>query len=193
MGSWYRQLLLCFGVEEPKPKRAQRASSEEDTELGEWCRTKLRELELGGLSRKVRVSWNSRMQTTAGRAWWPDGMIELNPRLKDVSEQEIWRTLCHELAHLIAFERSGRRRIKAHGPEWQAACAELGIPNEKVSHELPFEGRRVKRKFAYSCGNCHETIKRVRKMRGAAACYACCRKHAGGSYDERFLLVERKL
>ncbi|MEP4076721.1 MAG: SprT family zinc-dependent metalloprotease [Haloferula sp.] len=185
--------MLCFGAGSPEPKRAARALHEADPELEKWCRISLGELGLTSLARKVRVGWNPRMRTTAGRAWWPDAMIEMNPRLKDISEEEIQRTLCHELAHLVAYERAGRRRIKAHGVEWQVACADLGIPGEKASHELPFEGRKQQRKYAYHCNHCEEVIERVRKMRGSAACYTCCRKYAGGSYDERFLLVERKL
>jgi len=72
------------------------------------------------------VSWNPRMQTTAGRAWWPDRMIELNPKLRECGEEEVWRTLKHELAHLMAYERNMRRRIDPHGPEWRAACVDLG-------------------------------------------------------------------
>ena len=35
------------------------------------------ELRLAG----VRVVWNRRMRTTAGRAFWPEGRIEMNPKL----------------------------------------------------------------------------------------------------------------
>ncbi|MEM9236142.1 MAG: SprT family zinc-dependent metalloprotease, partial [Verrucomicrobiota bacterium] len=147
MGSWCRQLLLAFGNEVAPEKRRDLRNLDLDPELERWCRISLRELGLPRLSRQVKVGWNRRMRTTAGRAWWPDGVIELNPRLKEISEREIWRTLCHELAHLVAYARAGRRRIKAHGPEWRRACAELGIPGEKASHDLPFEGRRQQRKY----------------------------------------------
>lgn len=145
------------------------------------------------LSRKVRVGWNSRMQTTAGRAWWPDRLIELNPKLKELPPEEMWRTLRHELAHLIAYERAGRRRIEVHGEEWRAACAELGIPNEQPFHNLPFKRKRMKRNFAYICPQCYTTIRRVKKISRVVACYACCRKYSGGLFDTRFRLVEEKL
>lgn len=164
-----------------------------DEVLSQWCREATRTVGLEQLAERVQVGWNSRLQTTAGRAWWPDGIIELNPKLKEMGDEELWRTVRHELAHLVAYDRAGRRRISAHGAEWREACAELGIPGECAKHNLPFEGRRVTRKFAYDCKQCETTIERVRRMRGAAACYECCRSFADGKFDERFRLVERKL
>src|SRR5687768_8422971 len=50
-----------------------------DAGLTAWCQETSQSLGLPELARRVRVSWNARMQTTAGRAWWPDRWIELNP------------------------------------------------------------------------------------------------------------------
>ena len=149
-------------------------------------------LALPELARKVRVSWNPRMQTTAGRAWWPDRAIELNPKLRDCEPDQLWRTLKHELAHLIAYERCGRRHIDPHGPEWGAACADLGIPGEQPFHTLPFKRRRVKRNHAYICPHCDTTIHRVKPIRRAVACYDCCRKFNDGAYHDRFRLIKKK-
>lgn len=169
----------------PRPPR-------EDPALTAWCAESARNLSLPELSRRVRVSWNSRMQTTAGRAWWPDRRIELNPKLKDCAAEELWRTLKHELAHLVAYERCGKRRIEPHGMEWQAACAELGIPGEQPFHNLPFKRRRMKRNHAYICTNCFATIHRVKPLKRAVACYVCCRQHNGGHYHDRYRLIEKK-
>jgi len=175
------------------PNRAARtAGGREDPALTAWCKETALSLMLPELSRKVKVSWNGRMQTTAGRAWWPDRAIELNPKLKDCAPEEIWRTLKHELAHLIAYDRCGRRKIDPHGPEWRTACAELGIPNEQPFHNLPFKRRKLKRNHSYICSNCFSTIHRVKPIRRAVACYACCRKFSGGIYHNRFRLLEIK-
>jgi predicted SprT family Zn-dependent metalloprotease len=144
------------------------------------------------LARKVRVVWNPRMQTTAGRAWWPDRTIELNPKLRDCQPEELWRTLKHELAHLVAYERCGRRHIDPHGDEWQAACTELGIHGEKPFHTLPFKRRRMKRNHSYICPNCLGIIHRVRPIQRTVACYDCCRKFNRGAYHERFKLMKYK-
>ena len=132
------------------------------------------------------------MRTTAGRAWWPDRAIELNPKLKECEHEEIWRTLKHELAHLVAYERCGRRRIDPHGAEWQVACADLGIEGEKPYHNLPFKRRRMKRNHAYACPNCLAVVHRVKPITKAVACYECCRKFNTGAYHDRFRLIKNK-
>jgi predicted SprT family Zn-dependent metalloprotease len=165
----------------------------EDGGLTTWCAEASAGLGLPELARKVRVSWNPRMQTTAGRAWWPDRSIELNPKLRQCEPDELWRTLKHELAHLVAFERCGRRQIDPHGIEWRIACADLGIPGEQPFHTLPFKRRRVKRNHAYTCPHCFTTIRRVKPIQRAVACYECCRKFNHGTYHDRFRLVKQKI
>jgi len=191
---WFRQLEFNFGGGATRELRENAVVGlEADPELADWCAVQSRGFGLGKLAKRLSVAWNPRLRTTAGRAWWPDRVIELNPLLRELPEEELWRTLKHELAHLFAYERAGRRRVRAHGPEWRLACAELGIPGESPCHELPFRGRQQRRQFAYICPSCESTIERVRRMRGAVACYACCRQHSGGEFDRRFRLVERKL
>ena len=142
---------------------------------------------------KVRVFWNPALRTTAGMAMWSDRMVVLNPKLVEVSAAEVQRTLRHELAHLLAHHRAGRRRIEAHGEEWRKACSDLGIPHESRCHELPFKRRRVARKFFYACPACSTILARVKPLRHTAACIKCCRKHHGGKYHAsfRFRPVER--
>lgn len=182
--SWFRVLT---------PPEAPRGKSiRDDSGLTAWCRETSKSLLLNELARKVTVTWNPRMQTTAGRAWWPDRAIELNPKLKECEPEELWRTLKHELAHLVAYERCGRRRIDPHGPEWQAACGELGIPGEQPYHTLPFKRRRMKRNHAYICSNCFVVIHRVRPIKRTVACYDCCRKFNNGAYHDRFRLIKNK-
>lgn len=164
-----------------------------DPALTAWCRDTALSLGHTNLARKVTVAWNPRMRTTAGRAWWPARKIELNPQLKGISEQEIWRTLKHEFAHLLAYERSGRRKIAPHGPEWRAACDDLGISGESVRHTLPFKARRLTRNHAYKCPACSAVITRVRPFRRPVACYTCCRDHNSGAYHPRYRLAAESI
>lgn len=150
-------------------------------------------LGLSRLARELRVVWNSRMRSTAGRAFWPEAVIELNPALKGIGVGEVERTLLHELAHLVAFERAGRRRIQPHGEEWRRACAELGIPGEGASHRLELPSRTMRRKWVYRCPHCLVEVERVRRMSRYSACWPCCRKFSASEYDERFLFEERRL
>ena len=168
-------------------------SDPSETAMTSWCRETARELHLPDLAKKVTVSWNPRMRTTAGRAWWPARSIELNSALQTLPTLEIWRTLKHELAHLIAYERCGRRRIDPHGPEWKLACADLGIPGETTCHSLPLKGREISRNYSYACPACLTVIHRVRPMRRPVACYPCCKKFNHGTYHDRFRLIENKI
>jgi predicted SprT family Zn-dependent metalloprotease len=136
----------------------------------------------------VRVEWNPRLLTTAGRADFREKLISLNPRLCDYGEAEIERTLHHELAHLLAQFRAGRRRILPHGLEWRDACRDLGIGDEVRCHNLPFPISERARRYLYKCSNCQRDFPRVRRIKRAVACLACCRAHNRGEFDARFRL-----
>jgi SprT protein len=139
------------------------------------------------IATELRVEWNSRLKTAAGRADHRQKLISLNPRLIE-HPAEIDRTLRHELAHILAQFRAGRRRISPHGSEWQQACHDLGIAGEKRCHTLPFPARRYAPRLIYRCPNCRRDFPRVRKIKRTVACLACCRAHNGGEFDLRFRL-----
>lgn len=138
------------------------------------------------LAARVQVRWNARMRSTAGMAYWTKSLVTLNPRLAQFGAEEIDRTLRHELAHLLAHDRAGRRRIQPHGAEWRKACSDLGLVDEKRTHDLPLPRRVAVCKYLYRCPACASELARVKPMRKPAACIKCCRAHAGGRYDERF-------
>jgi len=159
-----------------------------DRDLEMKARELLRQLGAGKLARQVRVEWNPRLQSAAGRADVREKLVSLNPRLHDHSDAEIDRTLRHELAHLLAQFRAGRRRIAPHGVEWRDTCRDLGIADEARCHNLPFATKAYPARFVYRCPNCRQEFPRVRRIRRAIACLACCRKHNGGDFDPRFRL-----
>jgi SprT protein len=198
--------------------------SRRDVDLESQARELLRSLGADKLGREVRVEWNPRMRTAAGRADHRGKLISLNPLLLELDNaltpelgpgkldwlnqsslteavdvdskrehaalicDEIDRTLRHELAHLLAQWRVGRRRIAPHGTEWRAACRDLGIADEARCHNLPFATRGFPPRYVYRCPNCKEEFPRVRKIRRAIACLTCCRAHNGGDFDPRFRL-----
>ncbi len=133
------------------------------------------------------------MRSTAGLAYIGRSLITLNPRLREFGDAEIDRTLRHELAHLLAQHRSGKRRIAPHGKEWQRACRDLGLKDESRCHNLPLPTRRMERKHLYQCPACAAVISRARPMRRRAACLGCCKKHSGGKYDDRFRLTKLRV
>ncbi len=163
-------------------------STGRDAALEAEARRLLGDLGATRLARAVRVEWNARMRSAAGRAEFRHALVSLNPRLRDVGAPEIDRTLRHELAHLLAQARAGRRRIAPHGAEWRRACRDLGIADEVRCHTLPFPASMRARRYLYRCPRCEEDFPRVRRIRGAMACLACCRKHNRGRFDRRFQL-----
>jgi SprT protein len=151
------------------------------------ARELLRSLGAKRIATELRVEWNSRLKTAAGRADHRQKLISLNLRLVE-HPAEIDRTLRHELAHILAQFRAGRRRILPHGSEWQQACRDLGIAGEKRCHTLPFPAKRFAPRFIYRCPNCRRDFPRVRRIKRTVACLACCRAHNGGEFDVRFRL-----
>jgi len=166
--------------------RLQSFSRDVDLELR--ARELLRATDAARIARFVRVEWHPRLKSCAGRADYRAKLVSLNPRLAEHGEAEIDRTLRHELAHLLAQFRAGRRRLLPHGSEWRQACRDLGVGDEKRCHNLPFPIAERARRFLYKCPNCRRDFARVRRIRRAIACLACCRAHNRGEFDARFRL-----
>ena len=185
--------LPLFGAPKVRAVEGSRVESDQDEALRQRAAGACEVLGLSALAGRVVVRWNRRMRSTAGRATWPGAVIELNPTLRDIGEDEVERTFLHELAHLVAFERAGRRRIQPHGPEWRRACVELGIPGERASHRLELPSRTMRRQWVYICPVCRVRVERVRRMRGHTACWTCCLAHCDGEYDKRFRFAVKRL
>jgi len=162
--------------------------SGQDVDLELKARELLRANGAGRIAPELHVEWSPRLKSCAGRVDYSAKLISLNSRQRGHGAAEIDRTLRHELAHLLAQFRAGRRRILPHGQEWRTACHDLGIGDEKRCHNLPFPIRERVRRFLYKCPNCQRDFARVRRIRRAIACLACCRAHNGGQFDPRFRL-----
>jgi SprT protein len=179
--------ILSVGQPGVSPGELITEPAAETAVLLQTARDLLRANGAGRIAMELRIEWDPRLKTAAGRADYCEKLISLNPLLSEYLA-EIDRTLRHELAHILAQFRAGRRSIPPHGAEWQQACVDLGIADEKRCHDLPFPARTCATRFVYRCPNCHQEFPRVRRMRRAVACLACCRKHNGGGFDPRFRL-----
>jgi predicted SprT family Zn-dependent metalloprotease len=164
-----------------------------DFELERTAREMLERLGAAELAASVQVEWNARLFSAAGRADFRRNLVSLNPRLREHGPAEVDRTLRHELAHLLAQARAGRRRVAPHGTEWRTACRDLGIADESRTHALPFPIQRRARRFLYECPRCRKEFHRVRPIKRAVACLECCRKFNRGKFDKGAVLrlVER--
>lgn len=142
---------------------------------------------------RVEVYWNPLLRTSAGQARCHEARIILNPRLMQEAAEETRVTFRHELAHVLTFCRHFPRNVSPHGPEWQKACADLGIAGEDRCHHLDWQRRRQKRRFVYVCHKCGATYPRVRRIARKVACAECCQRYNKGRFSSRFLLQERRL
>lgn len=191
MSSFLDRMRLLFGARvETEPtfpvcSAKCREHRQRDHHLEERARILLAPL-APELAASVVAGWNPLMRTTAGVAIAARREVWLNPALREISQEEVDQTLLHELAHLLAQHRHGRRRLAPHGAEWRRACVDLGIPGEKRTHQLPFVSRRMKRRYLLRCPGCGESHDRVSRPRRRIACLRCCRTHNRGLYDERF-------
>jgi SprT protein len=169
-------------------RRFAQRSGYKEVDLVEKARELLVAAGASRIAGEVRVEWNARLKTCAGHVDYRRKLISLNPRLHEHGFSEIDRTLRHELAHLLAQFRAVRRRILPHGPDWRAACHDLGIGDEKRCHNLPFPMSEVVRRFIYRCPHCLTNFARVRRIKRAVACLACCRAHNRGKFSAKFRL-----
>jgi len=187
----FRQLELSFAPDRPKVSSSEsheRAVRSRDAHLEQQARELLRANGARPIAAEIQVEWNPRLKTAAGRADYKRKRISLNPLLQSHGVAEIDRTFRHELAHLLAQFRAGRRRILPHGEEWRQACRDLAIGDEKRCHTLPFPVRHRSRRYLYRCPNCRRDFPRVRRIRCPVACLACCRTYSKGRFDKRFRL-----
>ncbi len=160
-------------------------------DLASYADQALREIDELTVADRLTISWNPRMRTAAGRAKLTEWAVEMNPKLIPFGEGEVYSTVLHELAHLLAWHRTAHR---GHGLPWRQACADLGIPHESVTHNLPLAPRRTQRKnYRYTCNHCSYQFDRVRPVKRPSACSSCCKTHNGGKFSQAYLLTESRL
>jgi predicted SprT family Zn-dependent metalloprotease len=184
------QLIVPRRKPEPAAIQPEKSVAGRDAALEEQARQLLRALGCDALASRIQVRWNPRMRSTAGTAFAAKSLITLNPRLRPFGAGEVDRTLRHELAHLLAHHRAGRRRIAPHGREWQQACCDLGLVNETRCHTLPLPRRQIRARHFYRCPSCAVEVRRVRPFGRKTACLACCHRHNRGRYHDRFRFVK---
>ena len=194
-----RQTPAARSAKQAVVRRPRRAATRhvspggKDAALTRSAAEMLRELGCEEMAARVAVVWSGRLTSTAGHAKPAEGLVALNPRLREFPE-EVDRTLRHEVAHLVVFAKAKGRRVAAHGSEWRGACALLGIPGEARCHHLPLPRRQMARPHVYGCPRCDFVVRRVKPLRapGRVACRTCCQQFAGGRFDARFGLVKRR-
>jgi predicted SprT family Zn-dependent metalloprotease len=106
------------------------------------------------------LKWKN-LRVSAGLAYYRTGTIGLSALILDTPEK-LRHTLLHEYAHLLAFERHGRKAAN-HGIYWQQAMSDLGLP-PKVRHNYECARNTPRQKVTYRCKRCGVHIDRNRKL-----------------------------
>jgi predicted SprT family Zn-dependent metalloprotease len=178
-------IQLTLPLEAPRRRRRPPSSrrAEALARLARWLGRRL------GARRKVRglrVVFNTRLRTSAGRADGSARAIELNPRLLDRHPEELVPTLVHELCHLIAGVRSG------HGERWRESMLQLGFRPD-TCHHLDVGGLAVRRRrWTWTCVGCGERYERASRAAHRYVCSGCGRglRVAGPAPDAGEALLE---
>lgn len=126
---------------------------------------------------RVEIQFSDRMRSCLGRCLPSRGIVRLNRRLLRVEPALVEEVICHEVAHVVAFERHGRR-CRPHGPEWAALMRSAGFQphvRARLGPELQLlllAPRKVRNVYEHRCPICR--IMRVaRRPVSRWRCVAC--------------------
>jgi len=116
---------------------------------------------LPGLEARVTVTFSRRLVSSLGRCAPARRSVRLHPGLAAGPREFLLEVLCHELAHVAAWEIHGAG-IRPHGPEWQRLVRLAGYrPSTRLTPPPGLMGgrrrpRRRRRRYLYDhrCGAC---------------------------------------
>lgn len=142
-----------------------------------------------GFLERPTLVWNSRLRASAGR-FFPGSRkyadryppkIEVASYLQEEAESQrhIKDTIAHEMIHYWLWVR---RRPYGHTEEFWQKMTQMG-----VSRYNPVPRLRAY-KYVYACPSCEREFPSRRKL-GTLACLQCCKRHAHGRFDRRFVLL----
>ncbi len=128
------------------------------------------------LTERVTISFSARLTRSLGRCHPRQGTIRLAAWLCDADPALLREVLCHEVAHVAAWDLTGGRN-RPHGAEWRALMRAAGYqPRVRYPQELlPPEARKPSRRSSlwdHSCPRCgaHRTARRVMRIWRCARC-----------------------
>lgn len=93
-------------------------------------------------------------------------------------EHHVRMNALHEIAHALAGPKAG------HGPEWRRIARSIGHSGARLYD--PQVVKTPPMKYRASCHSCF--MAHTSRKRSRVACKACCRKHNGGKFSEKYLL-----
>lgn len=144
-----------------------------------------------GLETRVSVSFSRRLRRSLGRCVPARGVVRLNMRLLRSRPELLDEVLCHEVAHVAAYELHGRR-TRPHGREWAALMRAAGFePRVRTlwRHDVVAAAARRPRRglrYEHRCPVC-QTGRLARRPVRQWRCAACVR----AGLDGRLVITKR--
>ncbi len=111
---------------------------------------------------RVEIQFSHRLRSSLGRCVPSRRIVRLNRCLLNARPALVEEVLCHELAHVVTFERHGRH-CRPHGREWEALMRAAGFEprvRARLSHDLQAALRTARRPdglYEHRCPVCQAT------------------------------------
>jgi len=138
----------------------------------EWCLEKVKtELQVSLHMPEVTFDLRGR---TAGYAYWVRNKIHLNGYLlAKYADEFIEEVVTHEMAHLVAYNLTPRKKIKPHGNEWKQVMLFFGREPNRC-HSFKTKPARRTQQFLVACACSTYTFgpTRVKRMKSGSV-YRC--------------------
>jgi predicted SprT family Zn-dependent metalloprotease len=139
---------------------------------------------LPGLEEAITVRFDPRLHRSAGRSRPERGEISLHPALAVGPKRAMASVLCHEMAHVAAYQLHGVG-VPPHGAEWSALVRQaghrpaptarastLGIPVMAAAASRPEGSQPSVRQYVHRCPVCQSSRVARRPVR-AWRCAEC--------------------
>ena len=147
-----------------------------------WIGQTLATLECLELHERIEVRWNARFTSKMGSASYRhleqrhtlQFSVPLWPRAEPGERR---KTVIHETCHIVAYYEafSVGKKIKPHGPEWQALMRRCGIEPERT-HSVSNKGLSTRRRVEITCScQTFSVTPYVAGRMAAGATYRCRR------------------
>ncbi|MBM4368019.1 MAG: SprT-like domain-containing protein [Deltaproteobacteria bacterium] len=119
-----------------------------------------------GLAAGVTIEFSPRLSRSLGRSLPVRKIVRLHADLASGPQALLREVLCHELAHLVAFQLDGNG-VRAHGPIWAALVAKAGYrPRTHLqATSVRSAPNRPRHRYEHACPVCHARRLASRPMR----------------------------
>lgn len=138
---------------------------------------------LPDLAADVSVTYSARLSRSLGRCRPSTGRITIRAELQHSDQGRMAEVLCHEVAHVAAFQLYGRGAAP-HGPEWQQLVLRAGFRPQVRAQEPPGSTPLQMTpstilSYAHRCPVC-QSVRYARRPVGRWRCAECREAGLGG-------------